>query len=127
MPAGMVALPRIRRGCIYWVDFDLVRGSEQGKTRPALVIQNNMGNLTSKTTTVVPLSSRIPSKDYPFVVILLEGFDGTPAVILCQHIRTVSIDRIDPKVLGELSSETMDKVEEAIRHQLGFSPETAGL
>jgi mRNA interferase MazF len=60
----MVALPRVRRGCIYWVDFDPVRGSEQGKTRPAVVIQNNMGNLTSKTTTVV---------------ILPDGFDGTPA------------------------------------------------
>lgn len=123
----MVALSKVRRGCIYWVDFDPVRGSEQGKTRPALVIQNNMGNLTSRTTIVLPLSSKIPSREYPFVVLLPEGFDGTPAVVLCQHIRTVSLDRVDPRPLGELPEETMAKVELAIRHSLGFSSETAGL
>lgn len=55
MPSGMVTLSKVRRGCIYWVDFEPVRGSEQGKTRPALVIQNNLGNLTSHTTIVQPL------------------------------------------------------------------------
>lgn len=34
----------IRRGDIYTVDFEPVRGSEQGKVRPALVIQNDIGN-----------------------------------------------------------------------------------
>jgi mRNA interferase MazF len=123
----MIALSKIRRGCIYWVDFDPVRGSEQGKMRPALVVQNNLANLASNVTMVVPLSSKIPSKEYPFNVLLPNGFDGTPAVILCQHIRTVSLERVDPRILCELSAELMARVEEAISHQLGFSPETVGM
>mgnify|MGYP001016554742 CR=1 FL=1 len=76
----MVALAKIRRGCVYWVDFDPVIGSEQGKRRPALVIQNNLGNLTSDTTVVIAITSQVPSKEYPMHVHLtLEGRPSSSA------------------------------------------------
>ena len=121
----MVAATRVRRGCVYWLDFEPVRGSEQGKRRPALVVQNNLGNQTSPTTIVIPLTSQVPSKEYPMHVHLT--LLGRPAVILCEQIRTVTLERMETKVLEELSPELMAKVEDAIRHSLGFSEETAGL
>jgi mRNA interferase MazF len=121
----MVALAKVRRGCVYWVDFEPVRGSEQGKKRPALVIQNNLGNLTSTTTIVIPITSQVPSKSYPMHVVLT--LEGKSAVILCEQIRTVSLDRVESEAIAELSAELMSGVEEAIHHQFGFSEETAGL
>ena len=52
---------------------------------------------------------------------------GREAVILCEQIRTVSLERVDARPVAELSPEIMARVEEAIRHQFGFSEETAGL
>jgi mRNA interferase MazF len=121
----MVTLSKVRRGCIYWVDFDPVFGSEQGKRRPALVIQNNLGNLTSDVTTVIAITSQVPSKRYPMHVHVT--LLGKPFVILCEQIRTVSLERVESEVIAELPPELMEQVEEAIRHQLGLSEETAGL
>ena len=121
----MVASPRVRRGCVYWVDFDPVRGSEQGKRRPALVIQNNLGNRTSDTTIVIAITSRVPSRSYPMHVPLT--LEGRPAVILCEQIRTVSLERADPMAVAELPALLMAQVEVALRHSLGLSPETSGL
>lgn len=121
----MVVLPRVRRGCVYWVDFEPVMGSEQGKRRPALIIQNNLGNLASDVTVVVAITSKVPTKKYPMHVHL--RVLGKPAVVLCEQIRTVSLAHVDCKVLAELTQDQMREVEEAIRHQLGFSEETAGL
>ena len=45
----------IKRGEIYWVDFGKTKGSEQGGKRPALVVQNNIGNKHSPTTIVVAI------------------------------------------------------------------------
>ncbi|MFO8109724.1 MAG: type II toxin-antitoxin system PemK/MazF family toxin [Thermoplasmata archaeon] len=47
----------VKRGDIVLVYLDPTKGSEQGKTRPALVIQNDIGNKYSLTTIVAPLMS----------------------------------------------------------------------
>ena len=119
----MVVASRVQRGCVYWVDFDPVRGSEQGKRRPALVIQNDLGNQTSSTTIVVAITSRLPTRHYPMhvpVTIL-----GRQAVILCEQIRTVSLERVDPRPVVRLTPEQMTQVEEAIRCSLGLPEVTA--
>ena len=46
-----------RRGDIFTVDFEPVRGHEQGKVRPALVIQNDIGNQYSPTTIIAAITS----------------------------------------------------------------------
>ncbi len=122
----MVTPSGVHRGCIYWVDFDPVRGSEQGKRRPALVVQNNVGNLTADTTIVVAISSRIPSKPYPMHV-RLDGVLRKPGIVMCEQIRTVSLERVEPRAIAELPEEVMARVEDALRHSLGLSQETAGL
>jgi len=117
----MVASPDTPvRGCIYWVDFSPSRGSEQGKRRPALVVQNNVGNRHSGTTIVVPITSRIPSKDYPFHVHLPEGVIDKPGTILCEQIRTIDAGRIDSGVIAKCSAGLMAAVAEALRHSLAL-------
>src|SRR3989338_4009536 len=56
---------KIRRGNIVLVNLDPSIGSEQGKTMPALVIQNDIGNEYSPTTIVAPITSKIFSKQFP--------------------------------------------------------------
>ena len=47
----------VKRGEIYWVEFDPVKGSEQGGLRPALVVQNDTGNRYNTTTVVAAIFS----------------------------------------------------------------------
>jgi mRNA interferase MazF len=46
----------VRRGEIYWMDFEPVKGSDQVGLRPALVIQNDIGNRFSPTTIVAAIN-----------------------------------------------------------------------
>lgn len=121
----MMSDVKVRRGGIYLVDVDPVVGSGPGKKRPALVVQNDLGNVSAGTTIVVGLSSRVPAKLYPFHVLLPAEILGKAGIIMCEQIRTVALERIGPQVLAECSPEVMKQVEEAVRHSLGLSSETA--
>lgn len=55
----------MQRGDVYLVNLDPVIGSEVGKTRPAIVLQNEMAYRTSPTVTVVPLSTKV-ERVFPF-------------------------------------------------------------
>jgi len=127
----MMTGEEVRRGCIYLVDLCLgdvaesgPQGAAQGRRRPALVVQNDLGNLSSDTTIVVALSSRMPSRAYPFHVVLPADILGKPGIIMCEQIWTVSRRRVDPQALAECSADLMEQVEEALRHSLGLSAET---
>ncbi len=59
----------IRRGDIFTVDLEPVRGSEQGKSRPAVVIQNDLGNRYSPTIIVAAITSTLrPDFDVNVIV-----------------------------------------------------------
>ena len=55
----------IKRGDICLANLDPVRGSEQGKVRPILIIQNDISNQHSPTTIIAPITSKIYAKEYP--------------------------------------------------------------
>ena len=103
-------------------NFEPVKGSEQGKVRPCVVIQNDIGNTFSNTTIVAPITSKVPEKDYPTDVfatakeLCLEK-EGS---INCSQIATVSIRHRVIKKLGSLKPETMRRVDEAIKASLGL-------
>lgn len=109
-----------KRGSIYWVDLEPVRGSEQGKKRPCLVLQNAVGNATSTTTIVACITSQLPSRCYPFHVWLPVGLLEKPSVVLCEQIRTVMVERFEVGVVATCPEAVMKRVEEAIRVSLGF-------
>jgi mRNA interferase MazF len=110
-----------RRGEIYLVTFDPTVGYEIKKTRPALVIQNDISNRYSPITIVAALSSQFGDPPHPREVVVTpekSGLARTSAVILNQ-IRSVDRGRLI-KRLGAVDAATMRKVDEALRISLGL-------
>jgi len=111
----------IKRGDVVLVNLDPVVGSEQGKTRPALVIQNDIGNEYSPITIVAPITSTIFSKQYPTNV----EVDGTTSplkdksTILLNQIRTIDKSRLI-RNYGKISAKKLKEVDEAIMNSLGL-------
>src|SRR5713226_824598 len=115
MPDG-----EIRRGDIWWVEFDPVRGSEQGGTRPALVLQNDRGNRSSSVTIVAAITSRY-RRSYPFQVEIMPDESGLdrPSLVLLNQLRTVDKPRLLRRA-GHLPAARMLDVERAIKYSLGM-------
>lgn len=109
-----------KRGNIYFVDFEPVRGSEQGRVRPALVIQNDVGNEASSTTVVAAITSRLPSRRYPFHVWLPEDLLPKPSIVMCEQLRTVSRERFISGAIAACSPELMREVDRALVRSLGI-------
>ena len=110
-----------RRGEVYLVTFDPTVGSEIRKTRPAVVIQNDVGNRVASTTIVAALSSQVEEPLYPFEV-LVQPRDGgvvKPSVVLLNQIRTVDRQRLI-RHLGTLRPATMRRVDRALAISLSL-------
>lgn len=112
-----------RRGDVFLVQFDPARGSEIQKTRPALVIQNDIGNRHSPIVIVAAITSKVSSTPYPIEVFVAptkgNGLSLDSAVQLNQ-IRSVDKRRL-AKRLGIMDSSTMKKVDAAIMISLGLT------
>jgi mRNA interferase MazF len=111
------------RGMVVEVSLDPVVGHEQGKSRPCVVVQNDIGNRYASTTIIVPLTDaariNVPS---PIYVLVKKGDGGATkdSCILCDQIRVVDQSRFG-KVYGALSPETMANVDAALLVSLGLS------
>ncbi|MFC1979667.1 type II toxin-antitoxin system PemK/MazF family toxin [Chloroflexota bacterium] len=114
-------MPReVKRGEIYWVNWNPARGSEQSGLRPALVIQNDIGNKYSPTTIVAALTTAA-EKSYPFLLKITAKESGLPkdSTVNLAIIMTIDKTRLTDKC-GELSGAKMAKVNEALKASLGF-------
>ena len=110
----------MRRGDVYWVNLDPVVGSEVGKKRPVVIVQNDLANRTSPTVTVIPLSGRV-ERVYPFQVRIPAGESGLPkeSKALCEQIRTVSRRRLIERI-GTLAPERLHEIRVALDRHLWF-------
>ena len=91
----------IRRYDIVQADLGQVVGSEQGGIRPVLIIQNDIGNIHSCTTIVIPLSSRLKSLNQPTHTLIRKSIDTglkTDSVLLGEQMRVISNQRIIKKI-----------------------------
>ena len=107
-----------KRGEIYLVNWNPSRGSEQAGIRPAVIIQNDVGNSLS-TTTIVAACSTAPVKDYPFIVRVTAketGLDKDSSINLAQ-IMTIARDRLQRKI-GQLPPGKITKLNAAIKNSL---------
>ena len=112
-----------RRGEIYLVDFDPSRGHEIQKTRPAVIIQNDIGNRYSSVTIVAAITSKVSPMPYPVEVGVTPSKGNgltLPSAINLGQIRSVDRQRLT-KRLGALDAATMRKVDEALKISLGLS------
>jgi mRNA interferase MazF len=108
-----------KRGEIYLVSFDPALGAEIQKTRPALILQNDVGNLHSPVTIVAAITSNVRRQGPTGVLIKPpEGGLKVDSVALLNQIRTVDKRRL-AKRLGVVRSATLRQVDQAIMLSLG--------
>ena len=110
-----------RRGEVYLVGLDPTVGAEIRKTRPALVIQNDVANRHSPITIVAAITSRVEGRLYPTEVRLREGEGGlkVQSVVLLNQIRSIDKRRLVRR-LGAVNPTTQAAVNDAIRVSLGL-------
>jgi mRNA interferase MazF len=114
--------PRFRRGDVWTVDLEPVVGSEQGKARPVLIVQNDIGNLYSRVLIVAALTSGENAHyDVEVEVKAPEGGLHHNSLVLLNRIRTIDKRRVG-RYWGHLSTATMERVDDAIRISLGLVP-----
>ena len=111
---------KIKRGDIYYADLNPVIGSEQGGTRPVLIISNNIGNKHSPTVIVAAITSR-NSKSHLPIHYNLSGVNGLPAdsIVLLEQLRTIDKTRLKEK-LTRLDEPNMEAVSTPLLISIGI-------
>ncbi|MEA4823234.1 MAG: type II toxin-antitoxin system PemK/MazF family toxin [Clostridiaceae bacterium] len=111
----------VKRGDIYFADLSPVVGSEQGGTRPVLIVQNDVGNKYSPTVIAAAITSQINKARLPTHIELTGASFGLTrdSVILLEQIRTIDKRRLREK-MGKLDDDVMEKVDEALAVSFGI-------
>jgi mRNA interferase MazF len=107
----------VKRGEVWWVNFEPSIGGEIRKKRPAVIVSNDPSNRHLNRVQVVPLSSKI-YKVYPSEAPVT--FLGRESKAMADQLATVSKERLLERA-GELTREGLRRVEDAIRVQLGLT------
>ncbi len=111
----------VKRGDVYYADLSPVVGSEQGGTRPVLIIQNDIGNRFSPTVIVAAITAQIQKAKLPTHVEIdakKYGFERD-SVILLEQIRTIDKQRLTDKIT-HLDELMMKKVDNALQISMGL-------
>ncbi|RKY54575.1 MAG: type II toxin-antitoxin system PemK/MazF family toxin [Candidatus Neomarinimicrobiota bacterium] len=105
----------IKRCGIYIACLDPVIGKEISKTRPVVIISNDINNKYAGTVTVLPITSKNLNKIYPFEVFLPRGEGNLPkdSKVRADQIRTLDKSRIISE-LGIIESQYIKKIEKAM-------------
>jgi len=113
---------RLFRGDIFLINFEPSFGSEQGRIRPALIIQNDILNKFSPLTIVAPITSKIYSKEYPTNVFISKQDSklDKDSIVLLNQLRAIDKKRIIKK-LSSLDNFVMNKVNLALKISLGLN------
>lgn len=108
---------KITYGDIILVDLSSTRGHEQGGLRPCIVVQNNVGNVFSNTTIIVPITSSMDKKymgpTHFIVKKTLKNNLSFDCVVLCEQIRVIDRSRIKKKI-GILEEEHIKLLKKSI-------------
>jgi mRNA interferase MazF len=115
----------VRRGEIVTVSLDPARGSEAGKTRPAVIVSNDAANATADrlgrgVVTVVPVTGNV-TRVYPFQVLLPARQSGLPrdSKAQAEQVRSVAVERIGDRV-GQLPPLLLAELDQALRVHLSL-------
>jgi mRNA interferase MazF len=106
----------VKRGEVWWVDFEPALGSEIKKARPAIIVSNDMSNKHLNRVQVVPLSSNT-GKLYPSEVVVT--VKDTKSKAMADQIMTADKQRFKSRI-DQLSVADMKAVERVIKIQLGL-------
>ena len=113
----------MRRGDVWLVDFNPVRGSEANKIRPAVLVSNDRANATAArlgygVVTVIPVTSNVTNV-YPFQVLLPVGTTGLLSASKAQaeQVRSVAVERLT-RFLGRVTTDDLTGIDDALRLHL---------
>ncbi len=111
----------IKRGDVFFADLSPVVGSEQGGTRPVLVIQNDIGNRFSPTVIVAAITAQIQKAKLPTHVEIAAARHAfeRDSVILLEQVRTIDKSRLTDKIT-HLDDALMKQVDEALQVSFGL-------
>ncbi|HLF05165.1 MAG TPA: type II toxin-antitoxin system PemK/MazF family toxin [Dehalococcoidia bacterium] len=109
----------MRRGEVYYIRLDPTEGSEQGGTRPAIIVSRDAINLSSPVVVVAPCTTYQGQRLYPSQVLLQppEGGLTVRSVAMAEQIRTISTRRLG-RLQGSLSRAALRQLERAMVHAL---------
>ena len=111
--------PIVNRGDVYYANLSPSQGSEQGGSRPAVVVSNDVGNNFSPVIIVAPITSKVDKKRLPTQVELNTDCGlSTESIVMCEQLRTIDKARIMGSPLGWVSFKEMKAIEQAIKISL---------
>lgn len=111
----------IKRGDIYYAELNPVIGSEQGGTRPVLIISNDIGNRHSPTVIIAPITSRTHTKAKLPTHTEVKDFDelDKDSLVLLEQIRTIDKQRLKQH-MGKMPDNIMARVDKALAISLAM-------
>ena len=111
----------VKRGDIFYADLSPVVGSEQGGTRPVLIVQNDTGNRHSPTVIAAAITSQTGKARLPTHINIAGGSVGLSkdSIILLEQIRTIDKRRLKEKI-GHVDEQLMTRVNEALEISFGL-------
>ena len=112
----------VKRGDIFYADLSPVVGSEQGGTRPVLIVQNDTGNRHSPTVIAAAITSRLDKARLPTHINIRAADTGLAkdSVVLLEQIRTLDKRRLRER-MGRVDSAVMEQVDAAIAVSFGLT------
>lgn len=113
---------KLERGQVYYAQLGKPIGSEQGGTRPVIIVQNNTGNRCSPTVVVVPITSQHKPALPTHVLLRKTSKLAGTSCALTEQIRTIDRSRLGA-FITQLPTETMDSVDYAVAVSVGLVKE----
>ena len=112
---------KVKRGDVFYANLNPVVGSEQGGTRPVLIIQNDIGNKYSPTVIVAAITSRINKAKLPTHVEIPANYTNLDkdSVILLEQIRTIDKKRLQ-RHIAHLEEDVIEDVNTSLEISLGL-------
>lgn len=111
----------IKRGDIFYADLSPVVGSEQGGTRPVLIVQNDVGNRYSPTVIAAAITSRQSKAKLPTHIPIHSGDTGLikDSVVLLEQVRTLDKRRLRER-MGSVDDNSMKEINRALSVSMGL-------